>query len=334
MRELYLHIGYPKTGTTAIQEFLHLNKARLLERNVLYPETGLVKYAHHLIPWVFTEDKRNKNGVSQADIIDRLQTELDQNRTVEKVVISSEGFIFAMSPEDVAEIFKDNFESIKLVIYLRQPFRWIVSDYNQGVKGWRQLTCDFDEHFNRVLQTKGGPLDFYSMLSKWAGVFGWDNIVVRTYDMEKENLLNGFLDIVGISDHVEFERPQRHDSNPRLSADRLELLRLVNSFELSSEKRSSLLDQISKLKNNDASGADTVNEEKFYYCVDEKKLGRINSSNKKLLRYLSNKLFDNDFFSIKHCEKDEGCFSQIKVQQVKEIVQPIILKLLDDKNSM
>lgn len=40
MTKLFLHIGLPKTGTTAIQRFFYLNQVKLQENGILYPRTG------------------------------------------------------------------------------------------------------------------------------------------------------------------------------------------------------------------------------------------------------------------------------------------------------
>ncbi len=40
MTKLFLHIGLPKTGSTAIQRFFYLNQEKLQENGILYPRTG------------------------------------------------------------------------------------------------------------------------------------------------------------------------------------------------------------------------------------------------------------------------------------------------------
>lgn len=43
MISCYLHVGFPKTGTSAIQAFLYKYNKELLEKfKLLYPETGLL----------------------------------------------------------------------------------------------------------------------------------------------------------------------------------------------------------------------------------------------------------------------------------------------------
>ena len=326
MRELYLHIGYPKTGTTAIQEFLYINRNKLRERGVLYPETGIEKYAHHQIPWVFTHDKRSRKGLNESDIYNGLQKELSCNPAVEKVLISSEGFIFGMQPEEAINIFRRDFEKIKLIVYVRQPFRWIQSDYNQGVKGWRQLTCTFNEHLNTILAVKNSPMDFYQLLSKWASVFGWQNIIIRSYDVERSDIAGGFLKILGVGDKYEFDRPERLDSNLRLGINQLELLRAINFMKPDKADRRWLLEQIQD------TGAGIKSEnENFYCCVDRSMLKRINKSNKKLLKYFDSNIFDNDFFTEMPPADMESLTDQVNAAVLADIIRPLVGKLLENR---
>jgi len=330
MRQLYLHIGYPKTGTTAIQEFMRLNREILLKQKILYPETGIKKNSHHQIPWVFTDDCRANVNLSRSEITSGLKKEYHDNPSVEKVVISSEGFIFAVKPEDALEMFRDDFDDIKLIIYMRQPFRWIQSDYNQGVKGWRQLTCSFDEHLNSILSSKDSPMNFYNMLSKWASVFGWGNLIVRSYDVERLDLTSSFLKILGVKEPSEFIIPECEDSNPRLSVSQLERLRAINALELSDDERKWLLGQISDVETAGVKGVVSV-KENFFYHLDKSMLKRINKNNKKLLKYFDKNIFEKDFFTLINPDKDKVLMNQIDINRLTEMVQPLAAKLLDSR---
>ena len=43
---MYVHAGYPKTGTTTIQQFLKRNRGVLKDIGVLYPKTGIHGTGH------------------------------------------------------------------------------------------------------------------------------------------------------------------------------------------------------------------------------------------------------------------------------------------------
>ncbi len=39
-KKVFLHIGFFKTGTSAVQEFLYINRGLLVKNNYFYPDLG------------------------------------------------------------------------------------------------------------------------------------------------------------------------------------------------------------------------------------------------------------------------------------------------------
>src|SRR5204862_1632178 len=66
-RELLLHVGTHKTGTTSLQVTLADLSADLAARGILYPETGRVGAGHHNIAWGLVGDRRFDRGVGYLD---------------------------------------------------------------------------------------------------------------------------------------------------------------------------------------------------------------------------------------------------------------------------
>ncbi|RLA42350.1 MAG: hypothetical protein DRR42_23560, partial [Gammaproteobacteria bacterium] len=178
-KQLILHIGYPKTGTTAIQNFLLHNSGELLNSGYYYPKTGIATNAHHQFPWSMTNDPRLKNKIDPKVLIRSLKNELKQVNC-STVLMSSEGFIFAINPKYLRDYLSDLFDPITIIIYLREPLSWIESDYNQAVKGHRAVTEDFNSFFgNHARKPKNSPINYFETISSWAKVFNWGNLRVR-----------------------------------------------------------------------------------------------------------------------------------------------------------
>ena len=60
---LFLHIGHIKTGTKSIQAFLFENRAYLLKKGFVYPNTcKLVDFAHHPLAWSLMDSKTDKKN--------------------------------------------------------------------------------------------------------------------------------------------------------------------------------------------------------------------------------------------------------------------------------
>lgn len=64
---LFLHIGRPKTGSTALQHFLMKNRQRLLDNGILYPLTGSYQLSSHLFAYAYSESMRKSAGLPAID---------------------------------------------------------------------------------------------------------------------------------------------------------------------------------------------------------------------------------------------------------------------------
>jgi hypothetical protein len=318
-RRLFLHIGYPKTGTTAIQESLFLSRDKLVDFGLLYPATGLARFSHHQFPWVLTGDERRDARLTADNLFETLQSELESSAPETDTVISSEGFIFALPPEKAENYFRRLFDEIVLVVYVRQPMRWIQSDYNQGVKGFRRLTCSFEEHVERVASVKKSPLDYHDRLSKWADVFGWDSIRMRSFDVCKDDILKSFFEILGKGGLCqEMALPER-DSNPRLDFRMLELVRIINTLDIDSGDREKLINDAQRSFRQNAS-----DDGRSLSCSKQvrQSLQRFNKNNRKLLKYFEESIFESDFFSL--VEEQQSFDKQIDVEGLGDIIKPLI----------
>lgn len=129
MREVIVHIGPHKTGTSALQAAFHRNADSLAERGLLYRPMGKEWNNHHVLAVQF----RREGGDATAGraFVDDLFDEADRRNLC--VLISSEmlcepqidtdEFISAMQPA-----------AVRTVGYLRNPCDLMVSAYNQVVR--------------------------------------------------------------------------------------------------------------------------------------------------------------------------------------------------------
>ncbi|MFT7261331.1 MAG: hypothetical protein ACI9MS_003205, partial [Glaciecola sp.] len=127
-KEIYIHVGPPKTGTSAVQKWLSSNQAILQKQGVLYPSHSV-----------------DANGVSSGnvnciyDIDDKKQIQLNKDRLdilirdfqasqFSILLLSSEFFFRQM--EELKRLIPD----AKFIAYIRNPIETKESGYNQSVK--------------------------------------------------------------------------------------------------------------------------------------------------------------------------------------------------------
>jgi hypothetical protein len=133
MRRLFLHVGPPKTGTTAVQQLL-LNRPEL---GVIYPRVGLwADGAHHNLAFNFFGDAARPELVradsgAQLDEVAALTEGHGQD-----LLISSESLV----SQDVGALIRALLERLgggweaEILFTCREHYDWAASLYNQSVK--------------------------------------------------------------------------------------------------------------------------------------------------------------------------------------------------------
>jgi hypothetical protein len=248
---LILHIGPPKTGSTSIQSFLDLAQPDLLSDGILYPLKGRseagVTYriklhqrdprsrcfaskqgpdsAHHLLAWSLAETVQD---ISADSCWLKILHEIDA-KNPETVIISSEYFAW-LSDEQLQKLKAMlNQYSVKILIYFRNPFDWLLSRYNQIVKKGR-----YHRSFRSYLQEQ--PFHYISyerLLNRYVGAFGETNVELRLFDKIKvhdtlESDLITMLDI-DASRYRKFIPSEKQ--NVSLTNDTINMLRCLNFIQ-------------------------------------------------------------------------------------------------------
>lgn len=222
---VYIHIGFHKTGTTAIQSLLYQNREQLHKDGYLYPLTkfhpkGQQALAYAVTDSVFplTGEKLNKEEVF-ACLMDLIASDDSPN-----IVISSENFK-AANPEVIttlAELFASF--TVKIVVYIRRHDQFFQALYQENVKPPNSITLPISEF------KADFDMDYLGRLDAWERVFGKENMIVRLYDNNEfvgGNIFTDFLTAIGVSDCEAYTPPERR-INESLDPITTELLRQAN----------------------------------------------------------------------------------------------------------
>ena len=103
---IYLHIGYPKTGTTTIQSGLLDNRPLLEQYGYYYPRSGIFIHGHHNIYYELaakdrTVEKLSNRFVSENGSLSDLVAELSKFKEMDSManfIISSEAYFTLKEP--------------------------------------------------------------------------------------------------------------------------------------------------------------------------------------------------------------------------------------------
>lgn len=249
MGTLYLHIGTPKTGTSAIQRFLPLNGELLQEQGFCYPDFG---YRYPLVNdnrnGHFLVARQSSKGLSEEETEQLRQSEnnrfyegLDKVKelmeTYPNVILSDEnvwnGYI---KRENFWTVLKDALTErgidLKVIVYLRRQDSVIESYWLQRVK--EKLQTSFEEYIDTG-KYNFFKLDYYTQLKEISEVIGKENIIVRAYEKQQyegngNSLMSDFLKVLGLELDSRYQYADIV-ANTRLYGKFLEVKRIFNAME-------------------------------------------------------------------------------------------------------
>lgn len=246
--ELYLHIGLPKTGTSAIQQFLFSQKQRLqTQHGIHYPDQALhwqqhVALVKSVIGKVFPHAHFNP-AIAEIDGKAWLAKAVNQcqNAGCDKMVISSEFFWaapamqlglahlednaknladLALAVQSYKELFA-GFAQIKVIVYLRRQDDWLESFFNQQLKDGFGIPTEEELLAARIY------LFYAKNLKLWVEAFGRENLCVRGYDQISSNIVADFCHQIGLDELPPQVKSDQGPVNARLSPRALKIMREV-----------------------------------------------------------------------------------------------------------
>lgn len=221
-----LHVGMPKTGTTAVQSALAANRSGLKERGVVYSTTFSKRYLHSdfasrvLADFSVPPNARynpERQAMQERGARPGFAQEVDRaldreiraarrgsgGRALHSYIISSELLYDFLHSPPIARLARSylerRFEQTLVVVYLRRPDLHLVSSYGQGMKDGRFTS--WAENERRKLD--GSRFLYHQRLSRLAETFGRENVRARVY--EREQLCGGstvtdLLAVAGLDD--------------------------------------------------------------------------------------------------------------------------------------
>jgi hypothetical protein len=235
MKELILHVGFHKSGTTALQESFHQNRKAILSEGVNYPSFG--HKAHHRLAWSLSQKPwgwAKRGGERESTKLWEKAAAVIEKDGSEKVIISSE-FFSELTGDQIRKIhssFKNR--NVKILFTLRPLAKLLPSSYQQYLK--YGITADYEEWLHSVLDKPGeskiNPTfwkrHFHGqVVARWADVFGAANITVLIVNEAQPTFLfeeiNKFLGLP-----ADTLKSADRGSNRSLTMEEIALLRELN----------------------------------------------------------------------------------------------------------
>lgn len=192
-KTLIVHIGVPKTGSSAIQQFFRINQEAIEKSGFFYPSSCVSSdYSHNELVFLMHENAyRSVDLISASEQLSKIKNDFEKSGC-HTLVISSE--CFSSFPED--SIFLEFIENynLKVIAYLRNPYDYLESWYKQWVedrfyKLYESFDVFFDKHSDGL---------HFKYLQQWGDVAGQGNLNVIDFDKVKSNLICDFVSRIGL----------------------------------------------------------------------------------------------------------------------------------------
>lgn len=228
-----LHIGTPKTGSTALQYFLSRNRDQLASAGVVYPASVERGHAQHDLAFLTGggyPEWATTQPASLDELIERTRIELDGQPTESRLILSSENFYWLSEPSRARNMLASlgyRPEQVAVVVYLRRQDEAVESWYNQLIKA-----LGYSASFEQSIVDYGELWDYEAQIARWAAAFGSASIVPRIYCSEggSFDVRRDFVSVLGLATSgLDFATAQ---PNLRLVRDLLEFQRVINRLPL------------------------------------------------------------------------------------------------------
>src|SRR5436190_12433898 len=187
--QCWLHIGTEKTGSTSIQTFLAQNRAALLSRGSIYPQSAGAKQHYSLVAFSLDDDRSDSTrlmlGIGtrirledfRRQLLDSLKTELAASSAVTAVFSNELLSTRLQRPSEITRM-KALCDALAghttVIVYIRNQADFLVSRYTNVI--WEGGTAEFN------FRARAAIADYALLLDRWSQIFGRENVIVRRFE--------------------------------------------------------------------------------------------------------------------------------------------------------
>jgi hypothetical protein len=260
-KQVYLHLGTQKTGTTSIQGYLNHNREKFRQCNVsvFTPDADKgVSEAHKLRNIIELIQEMARTGArhwgdSQRQLLNASLTCIKESAT-DNIILSEELFwnaICTPGKRSLLSEFIDGLEAfaeIKVVVYLRRQDLFLMSLYQQRLRGGKMNGKTCQRWIASFIESPNVISNYEENLRYLLSRFSKDSIAVRPFEtgqLREQSLFADFMNCVDQKITDEFEVPNTR-RNPGLSPALAEIIRILGIYHHTREAIIPFLDSANK----------------------------------------------------------------------------------------
>ena len=266
LKEIILHVGHGKTGSSYLQSTLAINRKNLLEVGIDYPEH---------VSFIFAKKGDITSGNSEIFINNYLNLEAITQK--QYLLFSGEDLFRKLIYSDWFKTFAKKYsKKLKVIIYTRNLFSYSFSRWGQAVKRSKEI-LDLDSYFQNASYESA-----YKILLEWIQLERELNfkLLIRNYSNHKDNLIDTFFkDAFDITQRkIKLNLIDQKQVNRSLTFSEYEIQRVLNYLKLDCRPVSDFL--INELPN--IKSMELKCSKKTYEIIKLQNIDFIKKINKKL----------------------------------------------------
>ncbi|MEQ8897680.1 MAG: hypothetical protein RID23_11345 [Roseovarius sp.] len=220
MRKLWLHIGTPKTGSTAIQRYARSRQPYLASKSVDFLIRGR-RGSYNDLGVQLRGGQRTEAQKTGTEIRRKIA-----ESPAETLVLTSEMFT-GSDPAMLREVLalEEPFET-RILGYFRRQDRYLESSYKQKMKTGK-VKPGFQNYVDKF-GTKGG--EYRRIIAGWDDAWPDAEFIFRRFDpaaFPKGDVVHDFMGLLGLDIEADGKPPSDEAANPTPSIDLLDLMQLV-----------------------------------------------------------------------------------------------------------
>jgi len=194
-KNVLIHIGTHKTGTTSIQKLCAHAADQMREDGILYPKTGRpkarnVSWGHHTLAWSI----QRKRGLTGLEGWHEVKDEV-ASCDASQVLLSSEAFVTCTVGQirRIRSFFPN--AMVQALVYLRNPLDYMMSVYSQYVRRYGET-----QPFRELAVEKMHLCDYSTLIDRWREGLG-ESVIVRSFEVHRKNedLETDFFGVLGLN---------------------------------------------------------------------------------------------------------------------------------------
>lgn len=240
-KNVFIHIGQYKTGTSSLQRFLFENRQVLKNHGFIYPDKYMRENAHYLLNECLRDEYRGKR---KKDKYEDILCEVSDG---ESIIISCEDFSAATVSkfyeketiyvwQRLLEIFKDY--KVYIIVYIRRQDDAIESRMIQQIKSKSASRGPLlDEYLHNDTS-----LDYYHFLDILVKIYGESSVIYKIYNVKRlaeSDIRRDFLNCIKLFDKKDFIFGKELQ-NVTPSGKYVEIMRLLNANNIPVDQRRKL----------------------------------------------------------------------------------------------